>query len=151
MSETAQGTLSGRRVYRDLVNFRSASHKNVYVLASHSHFFMGNIYNTACRRLHPETILPGWIIGTAGAMRYVLPKDLSGAESPENDLYGFLLGRVKPDGTIQFTFQPIEKELNAIPGSVRKLYTDPFVEKCLTENHSVYQPEGPSQPPACPQ
>jgi Calcineurin-like phosphoesterase len=151
MSETAQGTVSGRRVYKDLLNFRSTTHKNVYVLASHSHFYMANVYNTACRRLHPETILPGWIVGTAGAVRYTLPKDLTGAESPQNDLYGYLLGRVKADGTIQFAFHPIEKQLNAIPDSVRKLYTDSFVEKCLNENHSPYQPDGPPQPPACPE
>ncbi len=151
MSETPQGTISGRRVYRDLVNFKSTTHKNVYVLASHSHFSMGNVYNTACRRLHPETILPGWIVGTAGAVRYTLPKDLTGAENPQNDLYGYLLGRVKADGTIQFTFQPIEKQVNAIPDSVRKLYTDSFVEKCLNENHTNYQPDGPPQPPACPE
>jgi hypothetical protein len=151
MNDSAQGIASGRRVYQDLVNFRSATHKNVYVVASHSHFYMGNIYNTACRRLHPETILPGWIVGTAGAVRYALPKDLNGAENPQNDLYGYLLGRVKPDGTIQFAFQPIEKRLNAIPDSVRKLYTDQFVEKCLNENHTTYQPDAPPQPPACPE
>lgn len=151
MSETAQGIASGRRVYRDLVDFKASTHKNVYVLASHSHFSMGNVYNTACRRLHPETILPGWIVGTAGAARYMLPKDLNGAEAAQNDLYGYLLARVNSNGTIQFTFQPIEKQVTAIPEAVRKLYTDSFVEKCLNENHSNYQPEGPAQPPNCPE
>ena len=56
-------------------DFKWSSHKNVYVLASHSHVYMGNIYNTACRRQHPETILPGWIVGTAGARRYQPPKN----------------------------------------------------------------------------
>lgn len=58
MNDSTQGTASGRQVYRDLVNFRNSTHKNVYVLASHSHFSMGNVYNTACRRPHRDTILP---------------------------------------------------------------------------------------------
>ena len=151
MNDSAQGTASGRRVYRDLVNFRNSTHKNVYVLASHSHFYIGNVYNTACRREHPETILPGWIIGTAGAIRYQLPKDLAGAEKPQNELYGYLLGRVAQDGAIEFEFRPIEKNLTAIPEPVRKLFTDSFVQHCLEENHSNSQPEGPPQPPKCPE
>jgi len=151
MNDSAQGTASGRQAYRELVNFRNSTHKNVYVLASHSHFYMGNVYNTACRREHPETILPGWIIGTAGAIRYQLPKDLAGAEKPQNELYGYLLGRVAPDGTIEFEFRPIEQNLTAIPESVRKHFTDPFVQRCLEENHSNSQPEGPPQPPKCPE
>ena len=151
MNDSAQETASGRRVYRDLVVFRNATHKKVYVLASHSHFSMGNVYNTACRREHPETILPGWIVGTAGAVRYELPKDLTGAEAPQNELYGYLLGRVGEDGAIQFEFRPIEKKLTAIPESVRKLFTDPFVQQCLEGNHSSSKPEGPPQPPKCPE
>ncbi len=151
MNDTAQGIASGRRVYQDLLNFRKSTQKKVYVLASHSHFSMGNVYNTACRRLHPETILQGWIVGTAGAVRYQLPKDLEGAEMPQNELYGYLSGRVSEDGTIQFEFKPIEKKLTAIPESVRKLYPDAFIQKCLEGNHSDYQPEGPAQPPKCPE
>lgn len=151
MNDSAQGTISGRRVYRDLVDFRSTSHKNVYVLASHSHFYMGNIYDTACRHSHPETVLPGWIVGTAGAVRYQLPKDLTNAEGPQNELYGYLLGRVSSDGSIQFEFRPIKKQLEAIPDSVRKLFPDEFIESCLNGNHSKYQPEGPPQPPHCPE
>jgi len=151
MNDSAQGTASGRRVYQDLLNFRMNTQKKVYVLASHSHFSMGNVYNTACRRQHPETILPGWIVGTAGAVRYQLPKDLQGAEEPQNDLYGYLLGRVSQDGAIQFEFRPIEKQLNAIPESVRKLFTDAFVQQCLDGNHSNSQPGGPPQPPKCPE
>lgn len=149
MNDTAQGTASGRRVYRDLVNFKNNTKKNVYVLASHSHFYMANVYNTACRRQHPETILQGWIVGTAGAVRYELPQDLTGAEGSQNDLYGYLVGRVSPDGTIQFAFRPIEKKLTSIPESVRKLFTDPFVQQCLDGNHSTYRPEGALQPPKC--
>lgn len=151
MNESAQGIASGRQVYQDLVTFRNTTHKNVYVLASHSHFSMGNIYNTACRRAHPESVLPGWIIGTAGAVRYQLPQDLNGADNPQNDLYGYLLGRVGQDGAVQFEFRPIAKSVTAIPDATRKLFTDPFVQQCLAGNHSQSQPAGPPQPPNCPQ
>jgi len=151
MNDSAQGIASGRRVYQDLVDFKKNTKKNVYVLASHSHFSIGDVYNTACRRQHPETILTGWIIGTAGAVRYQLPKDLEGAEKPQNDLYGYLLGSVSQNGSIRFEFKPIEKTLSAIPDAVRKLYTDKFVQQCLEGNHSNYQPEGPAHPPKCPE
>jgi Calcineurin-like phosphoesterase len=151
MNDTPQETASGRRVYKDLLNFRDSSHKKVYVLASHSHFSMANVYNTRCRREHPETILPGWIVGTAGAVRYQLPKDVEGAEFSQNDLYGYLLGTVQEDGAIQFQFKPVAKELSAIPDAVRKEFTDSFVQQCLEKNHSSYQPDGPPQPPQCPE
>jgi hypothetical protein len=44
------------------VEFRRKTNKNVYVLASHSHFFLDNVYKTTCRRDHPEEVLPGWEI-----------------------------------------------------------------------------------------
>ncbi len=46
MNDWAAGTESGRRVYADLLRFQNDSHKRVYVLASHSHFFMDGIFNT---------------------------------------------------------------------------------------------------------
>ena len=151
MNDSAQQLASGRRVYRDLMRFKTTTGKNVYILASHSHFYMGNVYNTECRRLHPETILPGWIIGTAGAVRYELPKNLNGAVKPQNELYGYLLGRVHQNGEIQFEFRPIDKQLSVIPDSVRTEFTDQFVQGCLKENHTNYQVEGPPEPPNCTQ
>jgi Calcineurin-like phosphoesterase len=151
MNDTAQGTASGRRVYKDLLDFRNLTKKNVYVLASHSHFYIGNVYNTACRQQHPETILPGWIVGTAGAVRYELPQDLTGSDGAQNDLYGYMLGNVGQDGKIQFTFKPIERKVEAIPDSVRSLFTDAVVQQCLEKNHSSYRAEGPAQPPNCPE
>jgi 3',5'-cyclic AMP phosphodiesterase CpdA len=92
MNESAQMERSGRRVYRDLLDFHGKTKKHVYVLASHSHFFIENAYNDSC---HPgsETVLPGWIVGTAGAVRYRLPANLEGAKQARTDVYGFLLER----------------------------------------------------------
>lgn len=40
MNESAQGTASGNKVYAQLSAFRQTTGKNVYLLASHSHFVM---------------------------------------------------------------------------------------------------------------
>ena len=70
MTGTPQPEASGRRAYLDLLKLQAAK-KNVYVLASHSHYFMDGIFNTDYWRRNGG-VLPGWIIGTAGAFRYVL-------------------------------------------------------------------------------
>jgi hypothetical protein len=148
MNDSAQGTVSGRLIYQQLVDFRKQTHKNVYVLASHSHFFMGNVYNTACRKEHPESILPGWIVGTAGAVRYRLPVDLAGAHDPQTDVYGYLLAAVSPDGSIQFTFQFLSE--GDEPAATRKIYSPDLVHACFAGNKASYVPDGPAQPPQCP-
>src|SRR5215467_1020522 len=47
MNEYPSGIETGRRVYQMLLKMQNESHKTVYVLASHSHFFMEGIFNTA--------------------------------------------------------------------------------------------------------
>lgn len=148
MNETAQGTDSGRKVYGELVAFRKQTHKNVYVLASHSHFFMDNVYNTACRRDRHEDVLPGWIVGTAGAVRYRLPSDVSGSTQHETDVYGYLLATVLADDSIRFEFKEIRESDIAAP--TRKDYKDEFIHSCLAGNSSTYVPDGPAEPPSCP-
>ena len=63
MNESAQMERSGRRVYQDLLAFRNKAKKYVYVLASHSHFLIADVYNNVCHP-KPEAVLPGWIVGT---------------------------------------------------------------------------------------
>lgn len=148
MNDSAQGIASGRAVYKRLVDLRNHSNKNVYVLASHSHFYLEDVYNTACRHSHPETILPGWIMGTAGAVRYRLPDGIKESTKAQLDTYGYLLGEVSADGKISFSFKPIHEK--DIPEQTVSRYTDAFVKSCFTGNHSSYKPEGPPQPPNCP-
>ena len=50
MNESAQEQASGRKAYSELSDFRTKTKKNVYVLASHSHFVMSHMYDTACHR-----------------------------------------------------------------------------------------------------
>ena len=72
MSQSLTGLSSGRRAYQDLLYTLIHGHKRVYVLASHSHFYLENIFNTDYIS-HHGGVLPGWIVGTAGAFRYDLP------------------------------------------------------------------------------
>ena len=140
MNESAQMERSGRQVYQDLLNFRSKTGKPVYVIASHSHFFVEDVYNTACHT-RPESVLPGWIIGTAGAVRYRLPKDMSRAKQARTDVYGYLLGNVSADGKIQFKFKEVKME--DVPAQVTERYGSQ-VQACFQENKSPYVPEGPT-------
>lgn len=72
MSESKEGEKSGIQVYKELWSAQNDAHKHVYVLASHSHFFMDGVYNTVYWKQNAG-VLPGWIVGTAGAARIPLP------------------------------------------------------------------------------
>ena len=52
MDESEGGTETGLRVYADLLKARQKNHKRVYVLASHSHYFMDGTFNTEYWRKH---------------------------------------------------------------------------------------------------
>ena len=93
MNESPAGTETGRRVYADLLRARDEAHKHVYVLASHSHYFMDGIFNTEYWKQHGG-VLPGWIVGTGGARRYALPPNSADAHIAVSNVYGALLGTV---------------------------------------------------------
>ena len=147
MNESAQMERSGRRVYRDLLDFREKTKKRVYVLASHSHFLIEDVYNDACHP-RPETLLPGWIVGTAGAVRYRLPSNLEGAKQAKTDVYGFLLGTVQPNGEIDFSFKEVKQ--SDIPARVLERYGNKQAQACFEENKSTYAPAGPNCPTGMP-
>ncbi|HLI35131.1 MAG TPA: hypothetical protein VKW70_08810 [Terriglobia bacterium] len=135
MNESPAGTESGVRVYRDLLEAHHHARKRVYLLASHSHYFMENAFNTPYWRAHGG-VLPGWIVGTAGAVRYPLPPDANEASQAVTHVYGYLVGTVNPpgspEGTIQFKFYKIEKV--DIPAPVVETYTSSFVDWCFDAN-----------------
>jgi len=131
MNESQGGIESGRRVYEDLLKAQNENHKFVYVLSSHSHYFMDGIFQTAYWREHGG-VLPGWIVGTAGAERYKLPPEAKDANAAQTNVYGFLLGAVDSSGKIQFEFQRLsEPDLQAVAGA---RYGSDFVHWCFTEN-----------------
>lgn len=135
MDESPAGIESGRRVYADLLKVQNDAHKHVYVLASHSHYYIDGIFNTEYLRTHGG-VLPGWIVGTAGAQRYALPKESASAHASQTDVYGFLTGSVKPDGEIQFAFQQLNE--SDVPAKVVDRYTPAFVHWCFAENSTAH-------------
>jgi calcineurin-like phosphoesterase family protein len=135
MNESPEGTESGLRVYSDLLRAQNENHRRVYVLASHSHIFMDGIFQTGYWREHGG-ILPGWIVGTAGAQRTLLPKGSGDARAAEMNVYGYLLGTVRPNGEIQFSFKHVNEP--DIPASVVKEYTPEFVHWCFEENRVAH-------------
>jgi len=135
MNETPAGTESGRRTYAMLLKLQNDAHKNVYVLASHSHYFMDDTYNTDYWKANGG-VLPGWIVGTAGAERYPLPENAHDAKAAKTNVYGYLLGTVNPEGqpvgTIKFKFEEIKE--GDIPGDVKQRFTPKFVHQCFAGN-----------------
>lgn len=127
MSESAQGTASGREAYEALWQFKESTHKNVYVLASHSHFFMPDVFNSPVWK---GKVLPGWIVGTAGAVRYRLPKDAP--REAKTDVYGFMTGTVARDGSIAFSFTQLN--LAALEHISEGKYAAPLVRWCYEQN-----------------
>lgn len=135
MNESAAGTESGRRAYRMLLKLENEAHKNVYVLASHSHYFMDGTFNTEYWRSNGG-VLPGWIIGTAGAERYPLPDDIHEAKAAKTNVYGYLLATVNPKdepvGTIKFKFEELKE--GSVPPEVVQRFTSKFVHQCFVAN-----------------
>jgi len=134
MNESPNGIGSGRRVYADLLRAQNDAHKFVYVLASHSHFYMDGIFNTDYWRKNGG-VLPGWIVGTAGAVRYALPPNTADAHGALTNVYGSLLGTVQPSGEINFEFEKLSE--SDIPASVTSRYGKDFVHWCFAENTQV--------------
>ncbi len=137
MNESEDGAESGRRVYADLLKLQKRNRKRVYVLASHSHFYMDGIFNTDYWRAHGG-VLPGWIVGTAGAFRYKLPPDSGRAHAAMTDVYGFLVGTVAGNGAIRFDFQRLAE--SDVPSSITSRYTPRFVHWCFAENSEAHKP-----------
>lgn len=142
MNDWPQGVESGRRVYNDLLQFKKNAGKNAYILASHSHFLVEDVFNTKYWNANGG-VVPGWIVGTAGAVRYRLPPTVMAAKQAKTDVYGYLLATVHPDGKIDFQFKQIdEKDATA---DVLKHYGTGLVHECFAENKSMT----PAPEPMC--
>lgn len=121
---------TGRHVYNALAELQKKKH--VYLLASHSHFYLENIFKDK------EPPLPGWIVGTAGAVRYDLPKDVKPGPSARQDVYGYLLATVKQDGQIDFDFKELKE--SDVPNEVRQRYPSSFPNWCFAHNKEHKDP-----------
>ncbi len=136
MSDYPTGIESGRLVYQRLLQAQNQDHKLVYVLASHSHFFMDGIFNSEYWNNHGG-VLPGWIVGTAGAVRYKLPPDAEKlARKSQTNVYGYLLATVNPadsaDGAIRFDFRELKEQ--DVPANVQTKFGAELVHWCFEKN-----------------
>jgi hypothetical protein len=134
MNDFPQEAESGRVVYTKLLEVKKS--KPVYILASHSHFIMEGIYDTTYWRAHGG-ILPGWIVGTAGAVRYKLPPESGQAKFARTHVYGYLLATVLPRNTgaqdpVHFEFKEVGE--NSVPASVVQHFGEDFVHRCYHDN-----------------
>jgi hypothetical protein len=158
MAESQEGMRSGRCAYNSLVRLQQDSHKRVYVLASHSHFYMPDIYNTQFWRSSKNakhTVLPGWIIGTAGAVRYRLPEH--SPSSAKTDVYGYLLATVNAGGVpgaIDFEFKQVQKNKgdgeDFVSDDVKKMFSREAQDYCLNGNSDMSPANVLPEPPEAP-
>ena len=129
MCDSPAGIASGREVYNLLWDLRGGG-KKVYLLASHSHFVMDDVYRTPYWK---DRVLPGWIVGTAGAVRYRLPPGQYGSfRCARTDVYGYLLATVLTDGSIQFAFHEISLDDLRLANAGKT--PDSLVQWCYAEN-----------------
>jgi len=123
------GRVSGRAVYEALWRAQEVAHKKVYLLASHSHLYMEDIYDTLAWK---GEVLPGWIVGTAGAVRYKAPPEAGPAQKTRAGIYGYMVGSVAADGAVAFGFHELRLEdlLRANQGK----QPEPLVRWCFSSN-----------------
>ena len=106
MDDRDLGIHTGEMVYNWLFDAQAAG-KHVYVIASHSHYFSPNIFNTPYWKQRTSVVLPGWVIGSAGAHRYQLPREADKASRA--NIYGYMQGTVHSDGSIVFALHELSE------------------------------------------
>jgi hypothetical protein len=138
MNESAQGVANGRRVYRDLLKWTKETGKPAAAIASHSHFVMSDLYDTPYwnnAAAGDRGVLPGWIVGTGGAIRYPLPTNLPAGVFAKTAVYGYLIADVSSDGKASFKFQEIARA--DVPAEVVEKFGAKLVDWCFAENQDM--------------
>jgi hypothetical protein len=107
MDDWGTGERTGELVYTWLYDAQSAG-KHVYLIASHSHYYSPGIFNTPYWKQYTNQVVPGLIVGTAGAHRYQLPKNAS--KDARAHIYGYVQGEVQPDGSIDFALHELTED-----------------------------------------
>ncbi|MBA3948887.1 MAG: metallophosphoesterase [Acidobacteria bacterium] len=131
MESSVTGVETGRAVYKSLLDAQSKG-KKVYVIQSHLHSYIAGAFNTDYWKANGG-VLPGWVIGTAGAYMSHLPAGAAAnATEAKEFTYGSLLATVRPDGEISFEFKPIAQ--TDVPADVAAKYGQDFVRYCFEEN-----------------
>jgi hypothetical protein len=146
------GSKSGGKAYTMLAGFHADTNKPVYVLASHLHTYVDHIFETPGLTANGAKPLPGWVVGTAGAVRYALTgpdgTPLPASPSALTDVYGYLVGTVSEKGTVQFSFREIHE--SDVPQKVRDRYTNALIPWCFAHNSQNKEPNAPDLTPRCP-
>jgi hypothetical protein len=124
MDSSCHGFCTGLRAYDMLLRAQTEYHKHVYLLASHSHFFRENIYDSP---EHKGRVLPGWIIGTGGAQQYKVQADTSPI------MYGYMQVEVRDDGTIATQFKEVKRDTPPLATGAGADYLTTF---CFNENRT---------------
>ncbi len=129
MGDSPQGQQSGREAYEILLHAQNVGGKHVYIVASHSHFYMDHVFDTPD---WANKVIPGWIIGTAGAVRARTPLLAQAGNHAQTNVYGYLIGTVMSDASVDFVFHKLSMESlrRANPSRPEKL-----LQWCYTENH----------------
>ena len=107
MDDWDLGERTGSLVYTWLYDAQTAG-KHVYIIASHSHYYSPGIFNTPYWKQYSNQVVPGFIIGSAGARRYPLPK--SADKDALTHIYGFMQGAVQADGSISFALHELTED-----------------------------------------
>ncbi len=107
MDDWDMGIRTGELVYTWLFDAQAAG-KHVYIIASHSHFYSPNIFETPYWKQHTSRVVPGLVIGAAGAHRYKLPTNVDKASL--TDIYGYVRGTVHADGVIDFALHQLSED-----------------------------------------
>lgn len=105
MDDWELGRHSGEQVYQWFAAAQTSG-KHVYLIASHSHYYSPDVFDTEYWREHGGVVL-GWIMGAAGARRYKLPP--TAHPGAKTHFYGYMQGRVQPDGSISFTLHELSE------------------------------------------
>lgn len=107
MDDWPLGERTGDEVYTWFRDAQAAG-KHVYLIASHSHYYSPDVFDTPYWRQQPKPVVPGIIIGTAGAHRYRLPQDA--AAGAKTMVYGYVQGTVHPDGAIDLVLHELSED-----------------------------------------
>jgi hypothetical protein len=85
-------------------------------------------------------------VGTAGAVRYPLPKGTPRGPDAFPDRYGYLLGTVQ-NGTIEFKFQEVAE--SDLPQDVRRQYPQNLISWCFAKNSHNLNPDSEESTNRC--
>jgi hypothetical protein len=138
MCQSETGIVEGDKVYHRLMQAKDKG-KNIYILASHSHYYMANTFDTPHWN-DPKNgvVLPGWIVGSAGAERYPLPAGTVEGPEARQHIYGYLRGTVLENGMIVFEFVQLTED------DLQKARTPDFTEEqvlwCYVKNPAKLNP-----------